>query len=225
MVPQSLLHWPPEEVRAALPPVVLLHGSGQDERSLLTFAARACPGHPLVPVRGRIPWESGFAFFRRNPDRTLDLADLAEGAAALQELLSRLREVGHRPPILLGYSNGAIVAAAALARDATAAAGAVLLRPLTPAPNAPLPAMSACPVLLVAATHDERRKPQDARTLYEQLLTAGAAPMLVALPAGHPLTVGDAAVVAAWLGALVARTGGTWSAVRAGQEQPFDSGG
>lgn len=209
MVPRGLLHWPPAEVRAALPPVVLLHGSGQDERTLLTFAARACPGHPLVPVRGRIPWESGFAFFRRNPDRTLDLADLDEGAAALQDLLSSLRAAGHRPAVLLGYSNGAVAAAAALALDATAVAGAVLLRPLTSSPDVALPAMSACPVLLVAATHDERRDPRDARTLHEQLLAAGAAPTLVALPAGHPLTERDAAVVAAWLGDLVAQLGAT----------------
>lgn len=38
-----------------LPSVVLLHGSGQDERTLLALAQAACAGHTLTAVRGRIP--------------------------------------------------------------------------------------------------------------------------------------------------------------------------
>ena len=87
--------------RVDLPPVVLLHGSGQDEDALLPFARAAFPGHPLIAVRGRVPWEGGFASFRRLPDRTLDEADLVQGAAAVQRLLGRLHDEGQRRPVLL----------------------------------------------------------------------------------------------------------------------------
>lgn len=69
--------WPTPE---NLAPVVVLHGSGQDENTFLSFARAACPGHTIISVRGRIAWEEGFAFFRRNPDRTLDERDLEHGA-------------------------------------------------------------------------------------------------------------------------------------------------
>ena len=201
----ELLHWLPSATPSVLPPVVLLHGSGQDERALLSFAEQACPGHPLVPVGGRVAWEGGFAFFRRNPDRTLDYADLARGADAILGLLGRLLDEGCRPPVLLGYSNGAIAAAAALARDPSLSVGAALVRPLTPSPDSALPTLTGYPVLLVAARQDDRRQPEDAPTLHGQLLAAGAAASLVTVPAGHPLTDRDAAVIASWLADLASQ--------------------
>ncbi|WP_313760629.1 hypothetical protein [Rhizobium sp.] len=59
------------------PPFLLLHGSNRDETELPPRAETAAPGWPYLSLRGPIPWESGYAFFRRNPDRTLDHADLA----------------------------------------------------------------------------------------------------------------------------------------------------
>lgn len=189
-----------------LPPVVLLHGSGQDETALLGFAENACPAHTLVPVRGRVPWEGGFAFFRRRPDRTLDQADLALGAKSLRRLLRRLRDDGHQPPVLVGYSNGAIAAAAAILTEPRLSVGAVLLRPLSPMPGQALPSLDGYSLLLVAARDDARRRPDDAPALHRQLLAAGASSTLAVLPTGHPLTTRDQATVASWLRDLV-RTG------------------
>ena len=137
-----------------LTPVVLLHGSGQDENTLLSFARTACPGHTVISVRGRIAWEEGYAFFRRNPDRTLDETDLKHGAAAIQRLLEGLRDAYSEPPILLGYSNGAIAAAAAVLDGPDLSAGAILLRPLSPFPGRVFPPLNKYPVLLVSGEGD-----------------------------------------------------------------------
>ena len=185
--------------RADLPPVVLLHGSGQDEDTLLPFAQAAFPGHTLIAVRGRIPWEGGYAFFRRLPNRTLDEADLAQGAAAVQRLLGRLHDEGHEPPILLGYSNGAIAAAAAIIGGRPLSAGAILLRPLSPFPERALPRLDGYPVLLVCGQDDARRQPSDGPSLAGQLRAAGAETTLVELPVGHGLTAADEEVSATWL--------------------------
>lgn len=202
MEADDLLYWlrPGQPV---LPPVVLLHGSGQDETALLGFAEQACPGHPLVAVRGRVAWEGGFAFFRRNPDRSLDRADLARGAAALQGLLRHLADEGQQPPVLLGYSNGSVAALAALTLEPALSAGAALLRPLSPMPERQLPGLDGYPVLLVAARDDVRRAPGDAPTLHGQLSAAGAASTLVVLPTGHALSDGDGATVRTWVADLV----------------------
>lgn len=186
--------------RTDRPPVVLLHGSGQDENSLLAFARISCPGRTLVAVRGRIPWEGGYAFFRRMPDRSLDLADLALGAAAIAHLLDRLRARSRQRPILLGYSNGAIAAAASAAQDPHLSAGAILLRPLSPSPERALPRLDGYPVLLVSGKNDARRDSSDGSSLEAQLMTAGAKTTLVELPVGHGLTSADEATTATWLG-------------------------
>jgi phospholipase/carboxylesterase len=187
------------QARADLPSVVLLHGSGQEENTLLAFAQAACPGHTITAVRGRIHWEGGFAFFRRGLDRTLDEADLAHVAAAIQRLLGRLQAVGQRPPILLGYSNGAIAAAAAILSDRRLSTGAILLRPLSPLPERAFPRLEGYPILLVSGEDDARRDPSDGPSLEGQFRAAGAAATLVVLPVGHGLTTADEDAVISWL--------------------------
>lgn len=196
--PTDLLSWT-WQAGTDLPAVVLLHGSGQDENTLLACAQAACEGHTITAVRGRISWEGGYAFFLRRPDRTLDEVDLAEGAAAIQRLLVHLRDAGHRPPILLGYSNGAIAAAAAILDDRRLSAGAILLRPLSPLPEQTFPRLDGYPVLLVSGEDDLRRDPSDGPWLDRQFRAAGAASTLVVLPVGHGLTAVDWSAVTAWL--------------------------
>lgn len=155
MLPSTDLFAQTQQARLDLPSVALLHGSGQDEDTLLPFAQAACPGHTLTAVRGRIPWEGGFAFSRRLPNRTLNEADLTQGAAAIQRLLGRLQDEGQQLPILLGYSNGAIAAAAALLSDRRLSTGAILLRPLSPLPERAFPRLDGYPILLVCGQDDE----------------------------------------------------------------------
>lgn len=188
--------WPTPE---NLTPVAVLHGSGQDENTLLSFARAACPGHTIISVRGRITWEKGFAFFRRNPDRTLDGADLAHGAAAIQHLLEDLQDAYSESPILLGFSNGAIAAAAAVVGASHLSVGAILLRPLSPYPERVFPPLKGYPVLLVSGEGDARRNRADGPTLARQFESAGAATSLVVLPVGHGLTNADENAVTKWL--------------------------
>ncbi len=65
---------PTWQARPDLPRLVLL--SSSDENALLAATEAACPGHTFTAVRGRIHGRTGFAFFRRRPDRTLDEADV-----------------------------------------------------------------------------------------------------------------------------------------------------
>jgi phospholipase/carboxylesterase len=188
--------WPRPDYLA---PVVVLHGSGQDENTLLSFARAACPGHTIITVRGRIAWDEGFAFFRRNPDRTLDETDLAHGAAAIHHLLERLRDEYSESPILLGFSNGAIAAAAAIVGAPDLSAGAILLRPLSPFPERVFPPLHGYPVLLVRGEGDARRTPSDGPQLARQFESAGADASLVVLPVGHGLTTADENAVTRWL--------------------------
>lgn len=194
----GLLHvtWPGD---ADMPALVLLHGSGGNEASLVGFARAVAADHPLVAVRGRLPWEGGYAHFRRNPDRTLDEADLGRGAIALCELLGQRRAAGYQPPILLGYSNGAIVAADAILREPGLTSGAILLRPLSPRPGHAFPLLHGYPILLVAAGNDARRTAADAPDLAAQFRAAGASVTARCHSGDHGISVADEACVRDWL--------------------------
>jgi hypothetical protein len=73
--------------------------------------------------------------------------------------------VGHRPPILLGYSHGAIAAAAAILGDRRLPTGAVLLRPLSPLSERAFPRLDGYPILLVCEENDARRDSSDGPSL------------------------------------------------------------
>ncbi len=182
-------------------PVVLLHGSGGSEASLAGFGRQVAGGRACLFVRGRVPWEDGYAFFRRNPDRTLDQADLAARCAEFCDLLRHPDATGGRPPVLVGYSNGAILAAAALLAAPALSSGAVLLRPLSPRPGAPFPALDGTPVLLLGGAADARRHPSDTPALAEQFRQAGADTVARVLPLGHGLDEAgeDARLTRDWL--------------------------
>lgn len=172
--------------------VLLLHGSGRDEQDLLAFGRIAFPNALLYAPRGAVPWENGFAFFRRTPDRQLDVNDLKAQAARLCTFIDSITQQTGQTPFLVGYSNGAIIAAEVLCQNRSLAQGAILLRPLSPRRNGEFPRLPGFPVLLLAAKHDERREPNDAQHLAAQFATAGADVRLEMLDGGHGWSEGSA---------------------------------
>ena len=165
--------------------VVLLHGSGRDENDLLAFGRTVFPNAVLYALRGAVPWENGYAFFRRKPDRQIDVDDLKAQATRLCMFMDFVIRQTGQTPFLVGYSNGAIMAAEVLCQNGSLAQGAILLRPLSPRKHEELPSLSGVPVLLLAAKHDERRAENDARDLADQFISAGADVRLEMLAGGH----------------------------------------
>lgn len=113
------------------PVLVLLHGSNGGERDLLAPAAAMLPGAARLGVRGGVVMDPGHAFFHRFPDRTIDEADLRSRVPGLVRSIQRAvaRHRSRVRPLLVGYSNGAIVAAATALTEPQRFAGAILLRP------------------------------------------------------------------------------------------------
>ncbi len=165
--------------------VVLLHGSGRDENDLLAFGRAVFPNAVLYALRGAVTWENGYAFFRRKPDRQIDLDDLKAQATRLCMFMDFVIRQTGQTPFLVGYSNGAIMASEVLCQNGSMARGAILMRPLSPRRHEELPSLSGVPVLLLAAKHDERRAENDARDLADQFISAGADVRLEMLEGGH----------------------------------------
>lgn len=182
-------------------PLLLLHGSGLDERAMMGFARAVAPDGIWIAPRGQVPVGDGHAFFRRHPDRSLDLEDLDLRAHHLCDFIAEAR-TRYRlpgPPILAGFSNGAIMAAALVALRPDLSHGAILMRPLAPRPDRAFPRLDGYPVLILSGARDERRDPQDGAVLERQLRAAGAAVTACVLPTGHGETTADRMLAADWL--------------------------
>ena len=185
-------------------PLVLLHGSYGTESDLLPLAGRLAPGASRLGVRGTVALHEGYAFVRRHPDRRVDEADLRSRVPALAALLRELDARGQlaKPPVLVGFSNGAIMAAALVAMHPELLAGAILFRPLSPFTTDASYRRCSIPVLIVDGSEDQRRASGDGRRLAERLSRAGAVLTHRVLPVGHAISVEDEALAREWLEAL-----------------------
>jgi phospholipase/carboxylesterase len=186
-------------------PLLLLHGSGGTERDMVALAARLSPESMATAVRGAVPWEGGFAFFRRFEDRSIDESNLLDRAGALAEYVAQIG-VDHRfpkPPIAVGFSNGAIMAAALLMLHPGLLSGAVLFRPLLPFAADPDTRIPGTPVLIIDGRDDRRRSPGDGARLAQRMTSMGASVTRHELPTGHSLVADDLRLARAWLAPLL----------------------
>jgi phospholipase/carboxylesterase len=182
-------------------PMVMLHGSGGDEHDLVPLAAELAPGAPTLAIRGTVAIDGGFAFFHRNSDRSIDEADVAARVPALAEFIKNAG-AEHRftnSPVAVGFSNGAIMAAALLLTHPTLFSSAILLRPLSPFSQDRSARLDGTPVLIIDGEKDSRRSPGDGARLAERLTRVGAAVTHRVLPVGHSITDIDARIARDWL--------------------------
>jgi phospholipase/carboxylesterase len=186
-----------------VPPWVLLHGTDGDETDLLPAAARLAPTATTVAVRGSVATPEGFAHFHRRPDRSIDEEDIRRRVGPLLDLISTALDSrpGGGSPILLGFSNGAIMAAALLQQAPDLFGAAVLLRPLAPYSDRVMPPLNGMPVLVLEAAGDPRRSPSDGAEQSTALTRAGARVDHRRIPGGHPMNSLDEQAITAWLGA------------------------
>jgi phospholipase/carboxylesterase len=182
-------------------PLVLLHGSDGRETDLLPLAKRLSPSAAKISIRGAVATSDGYAFFRRLADRRIDEQDLASRVSPLCQLIeTALFEHGLRQhPLAVGFSNGAIMAAAALQTRPELFSGAILFRPLSPFSVAPKRALQALPVLVLDGAHDERRTPGDGQVLGDTLRRAGADVQHHVLPTGHLIGELDEQIAGQWM--------------------------
>jgi phospholipase/carboxylesterase len=181
--------------------LLALHGASRDETDLAGFSRKIAPDAALIAPRGAFQVGEGYSFFRRQPDGGIDsavLLALAEGWLS-QETETLLPAQGTM--VLIGYSSGAIFAEALLAVRPDRFAGAILLRPEPLAGSFAFPEMPGKPIVVLAARHDERRRPDAATRLVAQLQAAGAEVMLHLLDCGHGWAPHDedARITRSWL--------------------------
>ena len=179
--------------RPGLPPLLLLHGTGGNEDDLVPLGERLLPGAALLSPRGQVMERGMPRFFRRIAEGVFDLDDLRRRTGELAEFVTAARaEYGlTSPPVAVGFSNGANIAAALLLLRPGTLGGALLLRPMVPLVPDPLPQLGGVPVQINAGVADPIVTPEQSEALAALLRQAGASVSLDWVKGGHTLSPTD----------------------------------
>ena len=180
--------------RPGLPALLLLHGTGGNEDDLLPLGEQLLSGAALLSPRGQVLENGMPRFFRRLAEGVFDLDDLRRRAHELADFVDAARrtyDLCAAPPVAVGLSNGANVAAAMLLLRPGTLGGALLLRAMVPLEPDPLPALGGVPVQINAGTVDPIITPAQSEALGALLQRAGASVSVDWIEAGHRLTRQD----------------------------------
>lgn len=189
----------------APPPLLLLHGTGGNERDLLRLGRALSPGSALLSPRGDVNEGGAARFFARLGEGVFDPAEVTKRTHTLAdwiEAASKKHGIDASRLLALGFSNGANIAATLLQLRPNAIGGGVLIHPMVvldqpAAPNS----LTGKRVLLLNGSVDPI-VPKDHPPRLAMLLRAGGADVTQQfLTASHNLTPGDVAAAQGWFAA------------------------
>lgn len=181
-------------------PLLLLHGTGGDERDLIGLGQMVAPGASMLSPRGKVLEGAMPRFFRRLAEGVFDEDDLRRRTHELADFVEEARaRYGLAAPIAVGFSNGANIAASLLLLRPEVLAGAALLRAMSPFANPPQAELKGKRVLILSGAMDPIVPADDAQRLARTLSGNGASVDHRVLPAGHGLSQPDIGLLKGWL--------------------------
>lgn len=143
---------------ATASPLLLLHGTGGNERDLLPLARSLAPRSAVLSPRGDVSEHGALRFFARQAEGRFDPAEVTRRTHALADFIAAASTHYDLDPARLtaiGFSNGANIAATILQLRPAVLGGAVLLRSMVVFDQTATPAsLTGKRVLLLNGTAD-----------------------------------------------------------------------
>lgn len=199
---------PPERPVPDAVTLLLLHGTGGDERDLLPLGSELWPGAALMGVRGKVLENGMPRFFRRFAEGVFDVEDLKARTNELAQFIDFAAEhygFSKRHLVAVGYSNGANIAASLIMLHPHYSAAAVLFRAQIPYTPDIVRNFSGLSVLIAAGLRDEI-VPRDQTEQLAAILEGGGANVAISWhQGGHELGRDDVDAAKEWLSAIAKR--------------------
>lgn len=184
------------------PLVVLLHGRGADEGTIIGLVDHLPPGPAYAAVRAPLAEGGGFAWFANRGIGRPVAESLSETMSWFRRWLDDVAPAG-RPVVLVGFSGGAAFAGGLLLSDPGRFAGAAILYgtlpfdagvPVTPARLAGVP-------VFVAQGEADTVIPRELmdRTWHYLLNESGAPPYARRDPGGHGISLDTVTELGGWI--------------------------
>jgi phospholipase/carboxylesterase len=185
--------------------LLLLHGTGGNERDLIPLGRELDPNAALLSPRGKVLENGMPRFFRRLAEGVFDLEDLKYRTNELADFVAAAGEHYESASdnvVAVGYSNGANIASSMLLLRPEILGAAILFRAMVPLIPDKLPNLSSVHVWIGAGDQDSIIPASEAQRLVELLRRAGADVTIRFVTAGHGLTNDDLEAAHHWLGEL-----------------------
>jgi phospholipase/carboxylesterase len=182
--------------------LLLLHGTGGNERDLIPLGRELDPNAALLSPRGKVLENGMPRFFRRLAEGVFDLVDLQKRTNELSDFVAAAAQhygFATDQLVAVGYSNGANIAAAMLLLRPEILSAAILFRAMVPLIPDKLPDLASVRVWIGAGDQDPIVPASETKRLAELLRRAGADVTIRFAKAGHGLTNDDLEAAHHWL--------------------------
>jgi predicted esterase len=178
--------------------ILLLHGTGGDENYLLDIGRRISPGAAILTPRGNVLDNGSNRFCLRSPDGVYDIADVKlrtdELANFIANAATRYKFDVDRLSVI-GYSNGASIAAAVILTHPGIIKRSVLFHPGLPLMPQILPDLSSTRALITYGDNDTIVNPGESQALANLLKKCRAQVVVYRHSENHELE--DSEIIAA----------------------------
>jgi len=182
--------------------LLLLHGTGGDERDLLGLGRALDPDAALLSPLGKVAEAGMPRFFRRLAEGVFDEEDLVARAAELAGFVRASADAygfAADQVVAAGFSNGANIGAALLLLHPGVLRAAALFAAMVPLVPAELPDLAGVRAFLSAGRADPIAPAAQAERLAALLTAAGADTTLAWHPGGHSLGADQVREARSWL--------------------------
>lgn len=182
--------------------LVLLHGTGGNERSLIELGQFLDASATLLSPRGKSLEEGAPRFFRRLFEGVFDLEDLHQKTAELDQFLTEAAsayDLNGKVWTAVGYSNGANIASTLAFLNPARFRSLVLLRPMVPFVPAAELDLKALKVLICAGRNDPIVPIENSMELIKLYQDHGAEVVAKWSSTGHSLNREELEEAQGWL--------------------------
>jgi len=182
--------------------LLLLHGTGGNERDLIPLGRELDPNAALLSPRGKVLDHGMPRFFRRLAEGVFDIEDLKYRTDELADFVTAAAQhygLATDQLFAVGYSNGANIAASMLLLRPEITQRAILFRAMVPLIPETLPDLSSGRAWIGAGDQDAIIPSSEVQRLVELLRLAGADVTIRFFKAGHGLTNQDVVTAREWL--------------------------
>jgi predicted esterase len=186
--------------------LLLLHGTGGNERDLIRLGQELDPDASRLSPRGKILEDGRPRFFRRLSEGVFDLEDLRKRTNELADFVAASAEhygIDSKNVVAVGYSNGANIAASMFLLRPEILSDAILFRAMVPLVPETKPDLKLKRIWIGAGSHDPIVPASNTKQLAELLRAAGADVTIRFFQSGHELTSEDVDLAREWLTKIV----------------------
>ncbi|MDE5415599.1 alpha/beta hydrolase [Alkalihalobacterium chitinilyticum] len=183
------------------PTLLLLHGTGGNERDLLPLAQMIAPQCSVLGVRGNVLENGMPRFFKRLREGVFDEEDLIFRTKELYQFIDDMAaqyKFDRKRVIAIGYSNGANIAASLMYHYADAFEGAILFHAMVPLRGIELPNLSETKVFIGAGKRDPLIPADETKELIVELKKVNATVEEYWTEGGHELSRAEVDAASAW---------------------------